>query len=729
MIPQTLYDALTAGTLLVSMPVLEDVTVTGGLFAVTLDFGAGVFAGSRRWVEIGVRPGASTDAFTSLVPRQELAPTPQAVYATKAGEAATLGGQPAASFLGTGTVIDVAHGGTGAATQNFVDLSTAQTVGGNKTFTGKLAATGNAGVVLEGTLGSGTIPASGSGPRMMWYPGKGAFRAGVVFGTQWDDASVGTISAAMGVGTTASGPYTLASGNNTTASGNSSTASGSMTTASGSASAAMGVGTTAQGFATLALGQYNVVAGDQLNWVATDPLFVAGNGSSSAARSNALTLLKNGDLSIAGRLTVSGTDGALFGGTDGLGTIPATGAGVRFMWYPAKAALRAGRVTGTEWDDASVGLSSTAMGYALRASGHYATAFGVGAVASGYASVAIGDAVKALGSRSAAFGEQSEASGPASTAMGGSTRAVGYDASSMGYRTTAQAYASLAMGRYNVIAGDSATWVDTDPVFVVGNGTSAAAPSNALTLLKNGNLGLGTVAPGNLLTVNGKASFGGSAAIDFEPLEVQGAYAGVSLHDRLGGAAERWVIYSNRSGTGAGTPGTQTLKFWNGYADLVTISAAGNLTALGCVTGNNIACVSDARLKVHVASLRYGLADVLRLRPVSWTWKDPARTEATIGLIAQEVEPVIPELVLHDVDAAGSLGLNYVGFVPVVIKAIQEQQVSLAQDEHAIQRLTQALTDRDATTAALRVQVDELQRRLAAIESLVQALVTTAGRK
>ena len=68
-----LYDALVGGSQVGPIVTRDDVTVTNGLFTATLDFGA-VFAGSKRFLEVGVRPGASTGAYTILSPRQELAP-------------------------------------------------------------------------------------------------------------------------------------------------------------------------------------------------------------------------------------------------------------------------------------------------------------------------------------------------------------------------------------------------------------------------------------------------------------------------------------------------------------------------------------------------------------------------------------------------------------------------------------------------------------------------------
>lgn len=74
-----LYDAASLGSQVGSTVTVNDKAVSGGLFTVSLDFGAGPFTGSGRWLEIGVRPGASTAAYTVLSPRQALTPTPYAL--------------------------------------------------------------------------------------------------------------------------------------------------------------------------------------------------------------------------------------------------------------------------------------------------------------------------------------------------------------------------------------------------------------------------------------------------------------------------------------------------------------------------------------------------------------------------------------------------------------------------------------------------------------------------
>jgi hypothetical protein len=92
----TLFDAPVAGTATSSPIVKANVAVGSGLFTVSLDFGAAgpVFSGNARWLEIGVRPGGTTGAFTVLAPRQELTPSPNAIFSSSADDAARLGGQP-----------------------------------------------------------------------------------------------------------------------------------------------------------------------------------------------------------------------------------------------------------------------------------------------------------------------------------------------------------------------------------------------------------------------------------------------------------------------------------------------------------------------------------------------------------------------------------------------------------------------------------------------------------
>jgi len=73
-----LYDDASVGSQVGSTATHDDVVISDGLFNVELDFGVGAFDGDARWLEIGVRAGSSTGAYTTLTPRQSLLPAPYA---------------------------------------------------------------------------------------------------------------------------------------------------------------------------------------------------------------------------------------------------------------------------------------------------------------------------------------------------------------------------------------------------------------------------------------------------------------------------------------------------------------------------------------------------------------------------------------------------------------------------------------------------------------------------
>jgi trimeric autotransporter adhesin len=115
---------------------------------------------------------------------------------------------------------------------------------------------------------------------------------------------------------------------------------------------------------------------------------------------------------------------------------------------------------------------------------------------------------------------------------------------------------------------------------------------------------------------------------------------------------------------------------------------------------------SDARLKQAVTNLGYGLNQVLQLRPVSFQWKDRTDGRTYLGLLAQEVEKVIPEAIEKAKDPDAPLGLNYANLVPVMIKAVQEQQTVIER--------------READLKALKAENEALNARLAVLEQLMQ---------
>jgi len=117
----------------------------------------------------------------------------------------------------------------------------------------------------------------------------------------------GTQSFAAGLSNRAAGAQSIAMGSNTTANGDRSTAMGRLTTASGNNSAAMGFETTAYSFGETVIGMNNTsyTPSSTSTFSAVDRLFVVGNGASSGSKSDALTILKDGTLTVKGATTIN----------------------------------------------------------------------------------------------------------------------------------------------------------------------------------------------------------------------------------------------------------------------------------------------------------------------------------------------------------------------------------------------------------------------------------------
>ena len=206
------------------------------------------------------------------------------------------------------------------------------------------------------------------------------------------------------------------------------------------------------------------------------------------------------------------------------GDPPTAGPGTRMMWYPDRAAFRAGRVVETHWDKDSIGIYSFATGINTVAKEQASTAMGSNTTASGFISTAMGSGTTASGIVTTAMGAITIASGSYSTAMGFGTTASGFLSTAMGSSTTASGDASTAMGEFTFSEGDYSTamgWNSRaigDYSFAINLSDFAGpdVPANtfhisgaANTIISNGNVGIGTLSPGQLLDVNGNIRLSG----------------------------------------------------------------------------------------------------------------------------------------------------------------------------------------------------------------------------
>lgn len=298
-----LYDNQTEGAVIAGPVTVENVFVDDGLFTTQIDFGPNVFGTMDVWLDVRVREGESTGGFTPLAPRQKIAPAPMAHHALNVEPNAVGGEQLRSGSVGSAEIEDF------SITANDVDPSEIQnrvdTLCVEGAWFSGIQATGTAfcsrlpgdsgfgGLSLTGSLASGSIPTEGAGVRLMWYPGKGAFRAGEVNGSQWDDVNIGQHSIAAGQNPLASGPHAVALGEDVSASGQSAVAIGRRALADGFSAVAIGDGeagdrdTIAIGTSAAATFERATAVGFNANATAFEAIAL-GNASAEGARAVAM---------------------------------------------------------------------------------------------------------------------------------------------------------------------------------------------------------------------------------------------------------------------------------------------------------------------------------------------------------------------------------------------------------------------------------------------------------
>ena len=226
------------------------------------------------------------------------------------------------------------------------------------------------------------------------------------------------------------------------------------------------------------------------------------------------------------------------------------------------------------------------------------------------------------------------------------------------------------------------------------------AGNDRVTVLANGSVGIGDTTPAALFTVGDTDLF-------------QVTAAGITRLPN-GSAATPALSFTGdtNNDTGLYRAGENTLTLATGGANRVTINNTdmtitdnvtinGNLTVTGFVasSGNNMylpsgqylydPIPSDERLKKNIKPLAGALGKVRQLNGVSFQWKNNNVND--IGVIAQNVEKVLPELVTESAD--GMKNVKYANLVAVLIEAIKEQQKEIENLKHDLQALSQTRPD------------------------------------
>ena len=512
----------------------------------------------------------------------------------------------------------------GSIGQEAIDLSFSNSNSQNHGATGNFSLVAGfnseASGFISSALGSNTL-ASGSFSTAMGQNTHATGQGATVFG-QFSVAS-GINSTAFGSATAASGPNSTTLGLQTLASGDGALATGYFTEARGINSVTFGNGSIASGiystafgrttrarsYGEIAMGYYNTdyTPIDSLSPQPEDRLFVIGNGFSlGLGESDALSILKNG-------------------------TITAPSLDISEITSDKSLVTK-------EYVDTKTGLEAIDEGNGLgwRLADQNANNFGL-----------IGlDAIDL--SFSPLTSSQHGATGTFSVAVGFNSIASGNHSKSLGYYTIAPTLLETAMGSRNTIytpEGDFNTWNANDRLFVIGNGRPNMSRSNALTILKNGNLGITTATPEVKLQITGGTDAG---------LNQDGGYI------VLGETSGRHMVFDNNEIMVKDGNQPQTL-FLNNDGGAVSV-------------GGTVVHSSDRRLKQDIEHLPYGLSEILQLEPKQYYWKNRGvQSYKSLGLIAQDVQPIIKEIVHIANDENKTLSVSYVELIPILINAIQEQ--------------------------------------------------------
>jgi hypothetical protein len=323
-------------------------------------------------------------------------------------------------------------------------------------------------------------------------------------------------------------------------------------------------------------------------------------------------------------------------------------------------------------DGANVGQFSA--GYASRAIGNVSTATGFRNTASGGSSVALGNYNYATGDATIALGKENWAEGASTVAIGFKNHAAGGGSTALGQENIAWGTTNFTAGYQNV-AGDTNANVGTAGsatamgMFTTASGRSSFSANKNTTASNQAAaaLGLSTTADNFGMLAIGVNNSAGVGDTTVDP-------------DNYGG-------YYFADGQYTGTPpgvafviGNGDVNSSNGLAgsnpsNAFVVNYDGSATLSGELTVN-----SDARLKSNIISLGSTLTKLLLMDGKSYTMKSN-EADSKIGLLAQDVQKVFPELVKTANTSDQTLSVNYQGLIPILINAIKEQQKQIKELE------------------------------------------------
>jgi hypothetical protein len=421
----------------------------------------------------------------------------------------------------------------------------------------------------------------------------------------------------------------------------------------------------------------------------------------------------------SGAVAIGGVDGFVVGGTYNSGTIPATGIGTRMMFYPRKAAFRAGSAGGAQWDDANVGGYSVAMGANTVASGYISTALGYNTTANADYSTALGQSTTAGGIHSVAMGQGANASGQQAFAMGANTLAGGSRSVAMGMQTNAGGANATALGNNTNASNTNAT--------AMGSNTTASGQNAIAT-------GYGTTAGGSNSTAMGYSS---NASADYSTAigianTASGAYStAIGCHASTNNKNGSFIIGDNSTTTDltAGSNNVFAARFAAGYV-LYTNAAM----SIGAQLGGNASSwstISDSTKKCafHSANGEKMLSSFAHMRLGSWNYRaDQNNNSRHYGPMAQDWFAAFGH------DGVGTIGNETMlasadvdGVLCIAVQALEKRTRELAETSKQLKTATTTLEAQSQEITGLRSDLDALRREMQTIKTALAGKYAPEG--
>jgi hypothetical protein len=223
-----------------------------------------------------------------------------------------------------------------------------------------------------------------------------------------------------------------------------------------------------------------------------------------------------------------------------------------------------------------------------------------------------------------------------------------------------------------------------------------------------GNVGIGTATPNQLLQIYTPNGSGGE-------LQITNSATGAGSSNGLlvGYNASNDVVFNNQASSQEKfyTNNTFAMAITSGQQVGIQTNTPGyTLQVNGSVAGTSAYVnTSDVRHKKNIKPLDVGLREVVQLQPVIFEWKDHVKDNAMkgqqIGFIAQDVEKILPSVVVTEDNPEKTKGMKYAEIIPVLTKAIQELKASNDGLKSSGDKLQAQLTKDEAILAAMKAKL------------------------